>query len=166
MNRLGTIFKASLAVGVIAFVLEVAGYLLFTEAYGPFFSGPEGIGAGMLFGIKLLGACLVTAFFITVFFDFSYDSLPGGFLRKSINFSFIIWALQVLPVSLRLLIAGSIKGEFFMLVAAQHYLISLILALVLSGIYIERKRKADEALQAKEEKAKGGESHEKSDITL
>jgi len=139
MSKTKLIFYVTLVVGVLLFVMESATYMLFGAEFKRFLGKLIGINSKFMFGLKLLGIDMLIGLFIAMIYDTIHKSLPGGFLRKGINFAFLLWGLQTMPLLLHVYIAAppGILNRIFMIVLMQYLVINLIVAFVVTGLYDE-----------------------------
>ena len=154
MNKTKLIFYVTLVIGVLLFVLEAISYSFFGNEYKRYLGSMLSIYSKVFFILKLLGINLIIGMFITMVYDTVYKALPGGFLRKGLNFAFLLWGLEILPFLLHMYISihSAAQNRFFMLILMQYLIINLIVAFVITGLYDEFYLKA----QKKDEEKTAG----------
>ncbi len=159
MNKVKLIFYVSLVVGVVLFVLESAGYALFGDEYIKYFGEDIiSVSSTLFFALKLLGINLIIGIFIAMVYDTVYKALPGGFLRKGLNFAFLLVGFEVVPFIFHFYVAGppGVFNRLFIIILSQYLIINLIIAFVITGLYDEFYLKAKvegaEGMAAEKEK--------------
>lgn len=163
MEKLKMFLKITLICGVALFLLEAAAFFIFKDNYRLYFGIFLKTDSSFFFLIKLLIINFIIAFLIIVVFDSIYEALPGGFLRKSINFAFILWALQTLPFLLHFFISTKFVKDLFLIIFLQYLIIETIIAFMITGIYDEFYLKK----KVEKEKIKEGEKKdEKNDKNI
>ncbi len=165
MQKLKMFLKITLILGISLFLLEAASFSIFKEKYRLYFGTFLNTGMAPEFLFKLLFINFVIAFLIIVIFDSIYESLPGGFLRKSINFAFLLWALQTIPFLLHFFISTRFVKDLFLIIFLQYLVIETIIAFIITGIYDEFYLKKREGKNKIEEKIiKKGEQKDETNI--
>jgi hypothetical protein len=94
-----------------------------------------------VFAMKLLAAGILTGFLSAIVFDTVNVSLPGGFMRKALNFAFILWSVQALPMAVFSFAVLNFSVRFVLFFMAQLLFLNIITAFVISGAYEEYKMK-------------------------
>ncbi len=139
MSHPKVIFTATLAAGLIMFAVEAVSYSVFGGLYADFLGKILKPGFTFVYGAKLLFINILIGFFIAAVFDSVYSGLPGGFLRKGINFSFMVWGIQALPFALRLSISTTMDKSLFWLIMFQYLVSAVIVSFAMAGIFGEYK---------------------------
>lgn len=137
MEKIKLLFKVTFIIGIILFLLELISFYIFKNIYIQYMKDFLQIGLPFVFAIKLLIINFIIAFIIVTIFDSIYEALPFGFLRKSINFAFILWGLQTIPFLLHFYISTKFVNNLFLIIFLQYLIIETILAFVITGIYDE-----------------------------
>ncbi|GEM_PF-5411938 len=137
MEKSKMFLKITLITGIFLFLLETVSFSIFKEKYMLYFGTFLITGIAPEFLLKLLFINFIIAFLIIVIFDSIYKSLPGGFLRKSINFAFLLWALQTIPFLLHFFISTRFVKDLFLIIFLQYLIIETIIAFIITGIYDE-----------------------------
>lgn len=161
MEKSKMFIKVTFICGILLFLLELGGFLIFSGKYKEYLGNFLSVtGPTMpLFILQLFFIDIIIAFFIIVIFDSIYKSLPGGFLRKSINFAFILWILQTIPFLLHFAISTKFKMDLFFLIFIKYFLINTILAFVITGIYDEFYLKTKNKDEKNKEEEKSNENN-------
>ncbi|MFP4466404.1 MAG: hypothetical protein ACLFP1_05075 [Candidatus Goldiibacteriota bacterium] len=150
MKKVKLFANVTLVVTIILAVLEAVGFMLFEDIYKMNFGVLLVSQDTFQFGLKLLLSALAAGFVFTVIFDTVYRALPGGFLRKGLNFAFMLWGIKIVPLFGLFYIALDFTRDFYFLLAVKFIIIDMIIAFVLTGIYDEFH------LRAEKEKAQEG----------
>jgi len=137
MVKIKLLFKVTFIIGIILFLLELISFYIFKNVYIQYMKDFLQIGLPFVFAIKLLIINFIVALIIVIIFDSIYEALPFGFLRKSINFAFILWGLQTIPFLLHFYISTKFVNNLFLIIFLQYMIIETILAFVITGIYDE-----------------------------
>lgn len=139
MSRPKIILTATLTAGLIMFAVEITAYAVFGGIYADFLGKILDTGFTPVYVIKLLFVNIAIGFFIAAVFDSIYAGLPGGFLRKGINFAFMVWGIQALPFALRLIISTNMDKSLFWLIIFQYLISAVIVSFAMAGIFGEYK---------------------------
>lgn len=139
MSHTRVILTATFAAGLIMFVTEAVTYSVFGGLYSEFMGKMLKTGFLPLYGIKLLGVNIIIGFFVAAVFDSIYAGLPGGFLRKGINFAFVLWGIQALPFALKITISTGADKSLLWLFMFQYLVSAVIVSFAMAGIFGEYK---------------------------
>jgi len=137
MHKTGLILRGTVISALILFAVELLSFLLFNDLYS------STINAGLItqkpwvFILKLLIVNIIIGFLISSIFDFFYIMLPGGFLKKALYFTFVLFILSTVIWLLNFLIIFNLNLNFFFLLLLEYMMLDFIIALILVGIYNE-----------------------------
>lgn len=139
MSHSRVIITATFAAGLIMFLTEAVTYSVFGGVYSEFMGKMLNTGFIPFYALKLFAVNIIIGFFVAAVFDSIYAGLPGGFLRKGINFAFVLWGIQTLPFALKISISTGADRSLFWLFMFQYLVSAVIVSFAMAGIFGEYK---------------------------
>lgn len=148
MRKISAVLQSALASGLIIFLLEGTFYLVFSDLYGRSFGAIINTAGAVELAIRLTAASFLTALLVSVAFFSIAGALPGGRVRKAVNFAFIMLALGAVPVMLQFYVGTSARYDFYLPFMVKYTVMDLAVSFCLSWIY--EKTTAQTAVKAEE----------------